>query len=570
MLVSQMLEKTRRDVPADADAPSHRLMLRAGLIDQLAAGVYSYLPLAWRALRKIEQIIREEMENAGAQELRMPALQPLELWEQSGRSEAMGEAMFHLQDRRGRGLVIAPTHEEVITNILKANVHSYRDLPRTLYQIQTKFRDEERPRAGLLRVREFDMKDGYSFDADEEGLDISYRGMAQAYERIYERCGLDVIMAQADSGAIGGKDSHEFMALAESGEDTILSCENNSCSYAANDEKAAFAKLLPETDEAPLPLSEVHTPGVKTIDDLSNFLGVPASKTLKAVFYRVDGEVVFVVIRGDLDVNEIKLANALNAPAELRIADEDEVARAGLVAGSASPIGVAGIRVVADDSVTLGANFVVGANKDGYHLRNANYGRDFEADVMADIALAKAGDLCAECGSPMAAREGIEVGHIFKLGTKYSEALGAYFPTQDGEQRPIIMGCYGIGVGRLLAASIEQNHDDKGIIFPPEVAPYDVWITALNYDDPDVAREARALHDDLQASGFQTLLDDRDESAGVKFNDADLLGIPARIVVSRRNLARGVVEIKPRREDKAELVDRNKAIRSVADLLGRP
>ena len=569
MLVSRILEKTRRDVPGDADAPSHRLMLRAGLIDQLAAGLYSYLPLAWRSLQKIERIIREEMDNAGAQELRMPALQPVELWEKSGRSEVMGENMFRVRDRRGRSLVIAPTHEEVITNIVKANVHSYRDLPRSLYQIQTKFRDEERPRAGLLRVREFDMKDGYSFDADEEGLDISYRGMAQAYERIYERCGLDVVMAEADSGAIGGKDSHEFMALAESGEDTILMCENESCSYAANDEKATFVKRPPETHEDALPLSKVHTPGVKTIDDLSNFLGVPAAQTLKAVFYRADGEFVFVVIRGDLDVNEVKLANTLNAPANLRIATEDEVARAGLVAGSASPIGVDRIRVVADDSVLSGANFVVGANEDGYHLRNANYGRDFDADVMADIALAKVGDLCAECGSPMAARRGIEVGHVFKLGTRYSEALGAYFPTQDGEQRPIIMGCYGIGVGRLLAASIEQNHDDKGIVFPPEIAPYDVWITALNYDDQDVARQARALHDDLQASGFQTLLDDRDESAGVKFNDADLLGLPVRIVVSRRNLAQGVVEIKPRRGEKAERVDPREVIRSVADLLGR-
>ena len=569
MLVSRMLEKTRRDVPGDADAPSHRLMLRAGLIDQLAAGLYSYLPLAWRSLQKIERIIREEMDNAGAQELRMPALQPLELWEQSGRSEVMGENMFRVRDRRGRGLVIAPTHEEVITNIVKANVHSYRDLPRSLYQIQTKFRDEERPRAGLLRVREFDMKDGYSFDADEEGLDISYRGMAQAYERIYERCGLDVVMAEADSGAIGGKDSHEFMALADAGEDTILMCENESCSYAANDEKATFVKHPPETHEDALPLSKVHTPGVKTIDDLSNFLGVPAAKTLKAVFYHADGEFVFVVIRGDLDVNEVKLANTLNAPANLRIATEDEVARAGLVAGSASPIGVDRIRIVADDSVLSGANFVVGANEDGYHMRNANYGRDFEADVMADIALAKVGDLCAECGSPMVARRGIEVGHVFKLGTKYSEALGAYFPTQDGEQRPIIMGCYGIGVGRLLAASIEQNHDDKGIVFPPEIAPYDIWITALNYDDSDVAREARALHDDMQASGFQTLLDDRDESAGVKFNDADLLGLPMRVVVSRRNLAQGVVEIKPRREAKAERVERREVIRSVADLLGR-
>ena len=539
-------------------------MLRAGLIYQVSAGVYSYLPLAWRSLRKIEQIIREEMDNAGGQELRMPALQPLELWKKSGRADVMGETMFRFKDRRDRDLVVAPTHEEVITSIVKANVHSYRDLPRVLYQIQTKFRDEERPRAGLLRVREFDMKDAYSFDADEEGLDLSYQEMVRAYKRIFERCGLNTVMVDADSGAIGGKDSHEFMALADAGEDTILMCESDTCSYAANAEKARFIK--PEQPIEDLqPLEEVPTPGIKTIEALADSLEVPTSKTLKAVFYAADGDVVFVVIRGDLDVNEIKLKNTLKV-AELRIATPDEVQKAGLVAGSASPIGLDGIRIIADDSVLLGSNFVVGANKEDYHLRNGNYGRDFTAETITDIALAKEGDLCVECGTPMVAKRGIEVGHVFKLGTKYSEALGAYFPTQNERQDPIIMGCYGIGVGRLLAASIEQNNDDKGIVFPPTIAPYDVWITGLNYDKGDVATEAQGLHDELQAAGLQVLLDDRDESAGVKFNDADLIGLPVRLVVSPRNIKQGVVELKLRREDDAEKIDRDAVVQRVREL----
>ncbi len=565
MLVSQMLEKTLRDDPAEAAIVSHKLMLRAGLIQQVAAGVYSYLPLAWRSLRKIEQIIRDEMDDAGGQELRMPALQPLDLWDRSGRTEAMGKTMFQFRDRRERGLVIAPTHEEVVTNIIKANVHSYRDLPRILYQIQTKFRDEERPRAGLLRVREFDMKDAYSFDADEEGLDLSYQAMVRAYRRIYERCGLDSVMVEADSGAIGGKDSHEFMALAEAGEDTVLMCRNNDCSYAANEEKAAFVK--PEQPiESHSRLEEVHTPGIKTIEALAEDQGIPASKTLKAVFYCADSEVVFVVIRGDLDVNDIKLANTLNVTG-LRLATAEEVEQAGLVAGSASPIGLDGIRIIADDSVLLGSNFLVGANKENYHLRNANYERDFSADTITDIALAKAGDLCAKCRTPMHERRGIEVGHVFKLGTKYSEALDAYFPAQDESQAPIIMGCYGIGVGRLLAASIEQNHDDKGIIFPPTIAPYDVWITALNYDDRDVSTDALALREELRAAGFDAILDDRNESAGVKFNDADLIGLPIRLVVSRRNIKQGVVELKLRTQSEAESIKRGEVADRVTELL---
>ncbi|MBI4299442.1 MAG: proline--tRNA ligase [Chloroflexi bacterium] len=550
MRVSQLFGKTLRDEPAEAETVSHRLMLKAGLIHQVAAGVYSYLPLAWRSLRKIEQIIREEMEAAGGQELRMPALQPRELWEQSGRAEAFGPTLFTLQDRRERAMIIAPTHEEVITSIVRANVRSYRDLPLILYQIQTKFRDELRPRGGLIRVREFDMKDAYSFDPDEDGLDNSYRAMVQAYKNIYSRCGLPYLMVEADSGAIGGKDSHEFILLAESGEDVVIQCAT--CGYAANAEKAKSVKP-PQKMESLLPLGEVHTPGIKTIEDLARFLGVPKSKTLKAVFYWADGQVVFVTIRGDLAVNEVKLKNALRAT-DLRLATSQEVEAAGLVAGSASPIGLKGIKSVADDSILLGFNFVVGANKPDYHLRNANYPRDFAADVITDIALAEEGQGCERCGSPLGQARGIEVGHVFKLGTRYSETFGATFLDREGVQRPILMGCYGIGVGRLLAAAIEQNHDEKGVVFPIAISPYAVYLCPLQMNDPQVSQAAESLYKTLLEEGVEVLYDDREESPGVKFNDADLLGLPVRLVVSSRTLREEIVELKRRKEQKPRLV----------------
>ena len=439
---------------------SHRLMLKAGLIYQVAAGIYATLPLAWRSLRKIENIVRQEMDAAGGQELMMPALQPKELWEQTGRDIALGETMFSLQDRRGRPMVLAPTHEEVITGIVRANVQSYRDLPLILYQIQTKFRDEPRPRAGLVRVREFTMKDAYSFDPDEESLDRSYRAMERAYRNIYRRCGLPVLVAEADSGAIGGKDSQEFILATPSGEDTIITCSG--CGYTANAEKAAgvYAGLAMEPEQ---PLEEVSTPGIKTIEALARFLDLPVPQTLKAVFYISDGELVFVTIRGDLEVNEIKLKNALHSN-DLRLASDEEVKDAGLVAGSASAIGINGIMRVADPSITQGRNFVAGANKPDTHLRGANFPRDFQVDLLTDIALAQPGHLCSQCGHVLEATRGIEVGHIFKLGTFYSEALGASYLDDEGKQQPIIMGCYGIGIGRLLAGAIEQHHDDNGII----------------------------------------------------------------------------------------------------------
>ena len=563
MRLSTLFGRTLREAPADAELDSHVLMLKAGMIYQATAGVYAYLPLAWRAIRKIEQIIREEMDAAGGQELRLSILQPRELWELTGRAEAYGPELFTLADRRERPLVMSPTHEELLTSMVRTHVRSYRDLPVLLYQIHTKFRDEPRPRGGLIRVREFDMKDAYSFDMGEDGLDRSYQAMVGAYERIYQRCGLSTIMVEADSGAIGGKDSHEFILLADAGEDTIVLCE--ACGYAANAEKAAFAKS-PQPLESPLDLEEVHTPGVKTIDGLAESLGIPTSKTLKAVFYAADGAVIFVTLRGDLEVNETKLRNALAAP-DLRLATPQEVERAGLVAGSASPVGLTDVKTIADDSIQIGSNFVVGANREDYHLRNANYPRDFQPDLITDIALAQEGHTCPECDSTLVERRGIEVGHVFKLGTRYSEALDATFVSHDGESRPILMGCYGIGLGRLLAASIEQHHDDNGIIFPPSIAPYHVSVVALNSELPEVAEAAEGLCREFEREGIQVLYDDRSESAGVKLNDADLLGLPVRVIVSPRNLRQGSVEVKARARSEASMVPREEAVAKTKELL---
>ena len=531
------------------------------MIQQLSTGIYSLLPLGWRVFRKIETIIREEMDAAGSQELLMPALQPLELWEDSGRAEAFGENLYRLKDRRDRDLVIAPTHEEVITLLVKQHVHSYRDLPHILYQIQTKFRDEPRPRGGLVRVREFIMKDAYSFDVDDDGLEASYRKMMQAYKNIFARCGLPALMVEADSGAIGGKDSHEFILLADSGEDDIIHCKN--CGYAANAEKASFVKEE-LSEEQLLPLEEVPTPGIKSIQDLAWFLNVPENKTIKAVFYNADGRLVFVSIRGDLDVNEVKLKNTLKAN-DLRLATDQEVKDAGLHAGFASQIGLKGVLTIADDSIRTGHNFVAGANKPDFHVRNANHPRDFEPEIITDIALARAGSKCPRCGGPMTSSRGIEVGHIFKLGVVFSEKLGAQFLDENGASRPAIMGCYGIGVGRLLAAAIEQNHDDKGIVWPAAVAPYQVHICALNYDSPEVLEAADAIYHSLKEEGYDVLLDDRDESPGVKFNDADLIGCPVRLTVSPRNMAQNKVEIKRRGDKQSVLVDMEKLLPSVRE-----
>ncbi|MBI2965315.1 MAG: proline--tRNA ligase [Chloroflexi bacterium] len=545
MRATKYFGKTLRDAPAEAETVSHRLLLRAGMVQQLAAGIYSYLPLGWRSLNKISTIIREEMNRAGGLEVRMPVTQPRELWEESGRADTFVPPLAQFEDRRGRMLVLAPTHEEAVTAMARANIRSYRDLPVTLYQIQTKFRDEPRPRAGLLRVREFEMKDAYSFDADVEGLDTSFNAMADAYHRIFGRCGLQVVMVEADSGPIGGKDSNEFVLLAESGEDTILICDK--CGYAANSEKASSRKGQSPV-EAPLPVETIHTPGIRTIDALAKSLGIPASRTIKAVFYSAAGEVVLVSIRGDLEVNETKLRNALGG-ADVRLATADQVRAAGLVAGSASAVGLDRVRSVVDDSVTAGGNYVAGANREDRHLRNVNYGRDFKADLMVDLALARDGDACPKCDGTLRAKRGIEVGHIFKLGTRYAEKMGAMYLDAQGVPHPIVMGCYGIGVGRLLAAAIEANHDGRGMTLPRAIAPFEVYLASLG-DDADVVSAADSLYRDLEAASVDVLYDDRDEPPGVKFNDADLIGPPLRVVVSKRSLKNAQVEVKSRKAEK--------------------
>ncbi len=567
MRMSHLFGRTLRQAPAEAETANHQLMLRAGLVTQLAAGIYSYLPLGWRALRKIEQIVREEMDRAGGQEVHLPALHPAELWEQSGRRTSMGDVLFQLKDRRDRELVLGPTHEEVIVDLFKRHVQSYRELPLLLYQIQTKFRDEPRPRGGLVRTREFTMMDLYSFDVDWDGLDRSYDAVCEAYRRAFERCGLPTIAVLADSGAIGGKDSQEYMYLTDVGEDEVILCP--ACGYAANTEKADHRKLaLP--DERQLPLEEVATPGQRTIDDLVRFLGVPHHQTLKAVFYEADSQPVFVAIRGDLQVNETKLRNALKA-AELRFMDEARVEAYGLVAGSAGPVGLRerlpGVRIVADDSAVETHNLVTGANREDVHLKNVNYGRDWTADVVTDISLATPGAPCPRCEAPLESRRGIEMGHVFKLGTIYSEAMDAVFLAQDGTQRHPVMGCYGIGIGRILAGVIEEHRDERGIVWPLTVAPYHAHVVALGVDQPDVREAAEALVNDLEAAGVETLYDDRDERPGVKFNDADLIGLPFRLTVSPRTIEKGAVEFKRRADTEAELVAPQHAVERIASAL---
>ncbi len=563
MRMSQLFGKRQREIPAEADTVSHRLLIKAGMINQLAAGVYSYLPLAWRTLRKIEAVVRDEMEQAGGQEVMLPALHPIELWQKSGRDTAFGQNLFRLTDRKQRELVLGPTHEEVTADLASKHIQSYRDLPVRLFQIQTKFRDEPRPRGGLVRVREFDMKDLYSFDADEAGLDASYNRMVQAYKSIYQRCGLETILIEADSGAIGGKDSQEFMAITEIGEDEIIICDT--CICAANVEKAVCIKEN-GTSRPVAPMKEVATPEQESIEAVAAFLKVPATQTLKAVFYAADGEFLMVVIRGDLEVNEVKLKKVLRA-AELRLAVDAEVKQAGIVAGFASPVGLCDIKIVADDSVSTASNLVAGANKQGYHLINVNFGRDFKADVVADVARARAGDRCLKCGAALRSVRGMEVGHVFKLGTSIAEKIGAFFTDQNGSSRPVIMGSYGIGIGRLMSAVIELNHDEKGIVWPKAIAPFQVYLCPLYKGDNEIIKLAEKLYQELNEQGIEVLLDDRsEESAGVKFNDADLLGIPVRLTISSRSLQKGGVELKQRNSDVFETLAVNQVVERVKQI----
>ncbi len=555
--MSQSFGKTLREAPAEAEHDSHQLLLRAGLVQQAAAGIYSYLPLGWRVLRKIEQIIREEMDAAGGQELLMPVLVPSDLLEETGRRQTMSPILFALLDRRERKLVLGPTHEEAAIDLFRRNVQSYRDLPLMLYQIETKFRDEARPRMGLIRGREFGMLDLYSFHADVEDLDRGYQRMYEAYEHVFQRCGVPAVSVFADSGAIGGKESQEFMLLTDIGEDELVVCP--ACAYAANTERAEHRKPEAAAGE-PGQLEEVSTPDQKTIEQVANFLGAPTTETLKAVFYMADDEPVFVAIRGDLTVNEVKLRNATKA-LEVRAMTDDETKASGLVAGFASPVGLKDIRVVADDSVAETPNLIAGANKPGFHLKNVNYGRDWQADLIADLSLTREGDICIDCGSAVEVKRGIEMGHIFKLLTVWSEKMQATFLDAAGQEQIPLMGTYGIGTSRLLQCVIEANHDENGIIWPASIAPYDLHIVGLGLDGEETAEKAEDLYNSLLEAGFDVLFDDRAEpTAGVKFNDADLIGLPLRVTVSPRSLAKGAVEVKRRGDGELELIPYEEAV----------
>lgn len=564
MRSSRLFGKTLRQAPGDAENISHKLLTRAGFIQQIAAGIFSLQPLGNRSITKIRNIIREEMDRAGGQEINMPVIQPRDLWEESGRAETFVPPLATFEDRRERQMIIAPTHEETATAMARASVTSYRDLPFTIYQIQTKFRDETRPRGGLLRVREFEMKDAYSFDADEEGLERSFQAMVAAYKRIFKRCGLDVVMVDADSGGIGGKDSNEFVLLAESGDDTILMSDESD--YAANVEKAEFIKKeFPIGDLCEV--EEFATPDIKTIEALAKLEGVSRSKTAKAVFYSVDGEVVIVTIRGDYDVNETKLRNLLGGSVP-RLATPEEVKAAGLVAGSASAVGLEGVKSIVDDSITMGSNYLAGANKEGFHLRNVNFPRDFKADILGDIAEAKKGYPSPDGKGKLIAKRGIELGHVFKLGNVYSSKMGARYTDEDGQQNDVLMGCYGIGIGRMLAAAVEAYHDDFGMVLPSAIAPYDIYLAGLNLEDADISGKAEMLYESLQDAGFDVLFDDRDAPPGVKFKDADLMGIPVRVVISSRSMGNGGVEVKARAEKESEIVSEPDVIEAVRKLLG--
>ncbi|WP_343390560.1 proline--tRNA ligase [Candidatus Amarobacter glycogenicus] len=548
--MSKLMLKTLREAPSEAELESHKLLLRAGLVTSLAAGLYAFTPLGWRVLRKVEGIIRDEMDGIGAQEVRLPELNPIELWEQSGRAGTMGQTLFRLADRKERGFVLGPTHEEGMSYLASRHIQSYRDLPVTLYQIETKFRDEPRPRGGLVRLREFTMKDAYSFDAGWEALDASYAAAYDAYVRIFARAGVPVIPVAADSGAIGGKESQEFVFLTDDGEDEILLCPQ--CGYAANAEKAEFAAPAAVPANA-LPMERVATPGQKTIAGLAQFLGIEERQTVKAVFYVADNQPVFVAIRGDLDVNEVKLKNALKAQ-DVDPMDEATVKRLGLVAGSASAVGMTGMKIVADPSATEAANLVAGANEEGFHLLHTNHGRDWKADLVVNIGLARAGDACATCGAALEVRRGMEMGHVFKLGTLYSESIGVNYLDESGERRPCVMGCYGIGVERMVAAIIEANHDANGIIWPATVAPYDVHVVVLNGDQEAVATALDELEADLARANLTALVDDRPDSAGIKFKDADLIGIPVRFTLGPRSLEKGGIEVRDRRTGETGVV----------------
>jgi prolyl-tRNA synthetase len=545
MRLSNLFFTTLRDDPADAEMPSHRLLVRAGYVRQLGSGIYSLLPLGYRVNKRVEQIVREEMDRIGSQEMEMPVVHPADLWRASGRYDAVGPELARFKDRAGRDMVLAMTHEEVVGMLLADIVKSYRQLPMMVYHFQTKWRDEPRARGGLIRVREFVMKDAYSIDRDDAGLDASYWAQHGAYVRIFERLGLKTIAVSSDVGMMGGSLAHEFMVLNPAGEDVLVLCE--ACGYAANRQVAMIARPLPPAEER-LPLEEVATPGTTTIATLAAFLGVGPERTAKAAFFKTgDGRLVTAIVRGDYEVNETKLLNAVKATGGMRPATVEEIRAAGMEPGYGSPIGAHDTVVVIDDLVAASANLVAGANREGFHYRNVNHGRDFTADIVTDLTNAMEGDRCPTCGQRVILRNGIEVGNIFKLGTKYTDAFGATYLGEDGVAHPIVMGSYGIGIGRNVACIVEEHHDDKGIAWPAEVAPYAAHLVSIGAArEPKVVEIAERLHDLSIEAGREILWDDRDESPGVKFTDAELLGMPWILTVSPRSLAAGGVEVTER------------------------
>ncbi len=565
MRYSQYFIPTVKETPSDAEVISHQLMLRAGMIRKLAAGIYNYLPLGLRTIRKVEAIVREEMNKSGAIEMLMPAVQPAELWKESGRWDFYGKELLRFKDRKDAEFCMGPTHEEVVTDLIRKEVRSYRQLPINLYQIQGKFRDEIRPRFGLMRGREFIMKDAYSFDVNEAGADVSYAKMYKAYRRIFERCGLKFRAVEADTGSIGGSFSHEFMVLADSGEDAIVSC--SACDYAANMEKAETRKREVSEHADPRALERVTTPGQKSVEEVAAFLGVNSTHVVKTLVLLADNEPVVALLRGDYDLNEIKLKNHFGC-AELEMAGDDVVLKVtGAPTGYAGPVGLqVKVKIVADLSIQGMHNFVTGANAADTHLKNVNLERDVIVTGFVDIRNVVIGDACPRCESgKLEIWRGIEVGHVFKLGTKYSKALKATYLDADGKDQIIYMGCYGIGIGRTVAACIEQNHDDNGIIFPIPIAPFHCIISALNMKEDAVRKAAEAIYGQLAEAGVEVLLDDRDERPGFKFKDADLIGIPLRIVVGSKNLADGKVELKHRRSGEVALLPVAEAIAKVKE-----
>lgn len=548
MKMSNMLVGTLREVPAEAEIESHKLMLRAGLMRKMAAGIYNYMPLGLKVIENVKNIVREEMNNAGAQEFLASALIPAELWQESGRWDAYGAEMFRLKDRHNRDFCLGPTHEEVFTDIVRNEIKSYKQLPLNLYQIQTKYRDERRPRFGVMRSREFIMKDGYSFDKDQEGLDLAYEKMRKAYVNIFNRCGLDAKAVAADSGAIGGSGSAEFMVKSEVGEDDVVFC--TACDYAANIEKAPSTSEHGEKEEL-MEVEKVETPAVKSIEDLAKFFECSPKKIAKTLIFQADDKVVAVVLRGDREANEVKIANAIGEVIELEMASEEAVKEAtGAAVGFAGPMGIKVDMLLVDQEVANMYNFIIGANETDMHLKNVNYGRDFEG-IVGDFRNVTIGEKCPECGKEITISRGTEVGHIFKLGTKYSESMGATFIDEDGKAKPFIMGCYGIGVTRTVASIIEQHNDENGIIWPLEVAPYHVSVIPANVKNEEQATKAEEIYNELRKMGVEALLDDRKERAGVKFKDSELMGIPMRITIGKM-IGEGQVEFKLRNGGEVE------------------